>query len=143
MSQPELLNRQREEPLHGVTRVDKPWGYEMLFARTGRYAGKILFIRAGESLSLQYHKIKEETIWVESGLLKLQFGETGRAAEEKPSDPLREMLLSPGEAWHVPVRTRHRFVAEQDTRLFEVSTPDLDDVVRLEDRYGRQGTSEP
>ena len=130
------------DPQKAALRVDKPWGYELLFARTDRYAGKILFIRSGESLSLQYHRVKEETILVATGLLRLQFGEPGRAASETPGDSLRDIQLKPGECWHIPPLTRHRFIAEQDTRLFEVSTSELDDVVRLEDRYGRQGTSE-
>jgi mannose-6-phosphate isomerase len=112
-----------------VTRVPKPWGEEILFARTARYAGKLLCIRAGESLSLQYHEVKDESIYLYQGSLRLLLpGETG---------DLRERILAPGEAVHLPPGTRHRMEALTDCVVFEVSTPDLEDVVRLEDRYGR------
>jgi mannose-6-phosphate isomerase len=127
-----------------ATRIPKPWGYELLFARTPRYAGKILFIRAGEALSLQFHRVKEESIFVQSGRLKLQIGEPGQAeASPERMAALRDVILEPGESWHVPALTVHRFIALEDTHLCEVSTPELDDVVRLEDRYGRTGTSSP
>jgi len=112
-----------------VTRVPKPWGEELLFARTARYAGKILRIRAGESLSLQYHVHKEETLYLYEGSLRLQLPED--------ADPRAERRLEPGDSAHLPAGTRHRMIAITDCIVFEVSTPELEDVVRLEDRYGR------
>jgi len=109
--------------------VAKPWGHETIWARTERYVGKILHVRAGESLSLQYHERKEETLRVLEGALTLEVGAPGEAR--------RSVRLGPGEAWHIPPGTRHRLVALADTDILEVSTPELDDVVRLEDRYGR------
>ncbi|HJQ74355.1 MAG TPA: cupin domain-containing protein [Gaiellaceae bacterium] len=109
--------------------VPKPWGHETIWARTDRYVGKILHVRAGESLSLQYHERKEETIRVLSGSVTLEVGAEGAARDT--------VRLAPGDAWHLPPGTRHRIVALADTDLLEVSTPELDDVVRLEDRYGR------
>lgn len=111
-----------------VRRIPKPWGEELLFARTERYAGKILRIRRGESLSLQYHEKKDETIYVYEGSLKLSMGS---------GQDMREEILDPGDARHIPPATRHRMEAVTDCTLFEVSTPELEDVVRLEDRYGR------
>ncbi len=122
-------------PLSKVRVVDKPWGHEEIFAHTGRYVGKILFIRAGEALSLQYHERKEETLRVLEGRMKLLAG-TDR-------DGLEEWMLTPGDTFHVPPGTIHRMIADEDTLVLEVSTPELDDVVRLEDRYGREGTSAP
>lgn len=112
-----------------MTRTDKPWGHEELFALTPRYAGKLLHIRAGERLSLQYHRAKEETILVSQGRLRLVLAGADGALEEH--------VLVPGEARHIPPGTRHRMIAEEDCVVFEVSTPELDDVVRLEDAYGR------
>ena len=109
--------------------VPKPWGYETIWARTERYVGKILHVRAGEALSLQFHRVKEETILVLSGALDI---EVGGAEDER-----RTVRLGPGEGWHLPPGTRHRFTALADTEVLEVSTPELDDLVRLEDRYGR------
>ena len=117
-----------------VSRVDKPWGYELRFIRTDRYAGKVLFIKAGSQLSLQYHETKDEAFYVQTGTLDLVLG---RGSEE------RVVRMTPGHSHHVVPGTIHRFRAVTDTLLFEVSTPELDDVVRLEDRYGRAGTSEP
>lgn len=115
--------------------VPKPWGEERIFAEESRYAGKLLMIRSGEALSLQYHVLKDETIHVLEGTLGL-FVE---------SDGDREDLrLAPGESFHVEPGTRHRmFAPAGDVLLVEVSTAELDDVVRLEDRYGREGTSAP
>ena len=115
-----------------VKKVDKPWGYELHFAVTDRYVGKVLFIRAGESLSLQYHRKKDESVYVQSGRLKLTIDGEGGS--------LSERTLEPGEAFRVHPGTRHRFAADMDTTLFEVSTTELDDVVRLEDRYGRSSS---
>jgi mannose-6-phosphate isomerase len=112
-----------------VKRVEKPWGYELIYAATDRYCGKILFIRTGEQLSLQFHKAKDETIYVHSGRLELEIGEPGR--------PVDTEVVGTGRAFHLPSGTVHRMRAIEDTTVLEVSTPELDDVVRLEDRYGR------
>jgi mannose-6-phosphate isomerase-like protein (cupin superfamily) len=109
--------------------VPKPWGHETIWARTDRYAGKILHVRAGESLSLQYHRRKEETMRVLAGTVTLEV-----AAERGEPQRLR---LGPGEGFHLPPGTRHRLTALEDADILEVSTPELDDVVRLEDKYGR------
>jgi len=115
--------------------VPKPWGHELLWAKTDRYVGKILHIKAGEALSLQYHRVKDETIMVLSGRLQLQYFADG--------EPPRSRDLGPREPFHVTPGLRHRMIALEDTDVLEVSTPELDDVVRLEDRYGRTGTSAP
>ena len=115
----------RVEPAH----VPKPWGHETIWARTDRYVGKILHVRAGESLSLQYHRVKDETLRVLAGLLALEVEEEGGERQT--------VRLGPGDGWHVAAGTRHRMTALEDTDILEVSTPELDDVVRLEDRYGR------
>lgn len=117
-----------------IHRVPKPWGYELIFAKTGRYVGKILHIDQGHSLSLQYHEMKEETLYVVRGELKLTIEHEGDR---------RELALREGEAFHIPPRMIHRMEAVRDTDVAEVSTPELDDVVRLEDRYGRAGTNNP
>lgn len=117
-----------------MERVDKPWGYELRFARTDRYAGKLLFIKSGSQLSLQYHRTKDEAFLVHEGRLELVVGRgPGQRVE----------VLAPGESRHIPPGTVHRFRAVTDCTLFEVSTPELDDVVRLEDDFGREGTSKP
>lgn len=117
-----------------IRRVPKPWGYELIFAKTGRYVGKILHIDQGQTLSLQYHEMKEETLYVVRGELKLTIEHDGDR---------RELPLREGEAFHIPPRLIHRMEAVRDTDVAEVSTPELEDVVRLEDRYGRAGTNEP
>ena len=117
-----------------IKRVPKPWGYELIFAKTERYVGKILHVNRGESLSLQYHEIKEETLFVVAGELKLTIEVDGDR---------REVPLRAGEAFHIAPRMIHRMEAIEDTDVAEVSTPELDDVVRLEDRYGRTGTNAP
>ena len=117
-----------------IKRVPKPWGYELIFAKTERYVGKILHINRGESLSLQYHEIKEETLYVVAGELKLTIEIDGDR---------RELPLRAGEAFHIAPRMIHRMEAVEDTDVAEVSTPELDDVVRLDDRYGRTGTNAP
>src|SRR5437763_12588633 len=114
-----------------VKRVPKPWAYELIFAKTDRYVGKILHIDRGESLSLQYHEIKEETLFVVAGELKMTIEVEGDR---------RELTLRGGEAFHIPPHMIHRMEAIEDTDVAEVSTPELDDVVRLEDRYGRTST---
>ena len=111
-----------------MTRVEKPWGYELHWAKTERYVGKVLHVKAGHALSLQYHRVKDETIFLWKGKLKLDLQEGGDLVS-------REML--PGESVHITPTTVHRMTAIEDSDIFEVSTPELDDVVRLEDRYGR------
>lgn len=118
-----------------IRRVDKPWGYEEIFAATHRYVGKLLFVRAGEALSLQYHRIKDETLRVMEGTMELVSG----ASREQ----LETIRVEPGMAIRITPGTIHRMTAETDCLILEVSTPELDDVVRLEDRYGREGTAAP
>ncbi|MHB0971496.1 MAG: cupin domain-containing protein [Thermoanaerobaculia bacterium] len=115
-----------------TTRVDKPWGHEIIWAKTERYVGKILHVNRGESLSLQYHKVKEETLYLLEGSVKLTLEYEG----ERQTCTMRV-----GEAFHIPPGLVHRMEALEDSDIAEVSTPELDDVVRLEDRYGREGTS--
>ncbi len=117
-------------------KVEKPWGYELIWAHADQYVGKVLFVKAGESLSLQFHREKDESWLVQSGRARLELGSAGDAI-------LKEEIVSPGAAFHYRPGTVHRVTALEDTTILEVSTPHLDDVVRLEDRYGRQGTSEP
>lgn len=114
--------------VHDIQHIPKPWGYELIFAKTDRYVGKILHINRGESLSLQYHEMKEETLYVVEGELRLTIEHDGDR---------REITLRKGEAFHIPPRLIHRMEAIADTDVAEVSTPELHDVVRLEDRYGR------
>lgn len=116
-----------------IDRVDKPWGHELRFIRTERYAGKVLFIKAGSQLSLQYHDAKDEAFLVQEGQLELVLGK---------GDEQRVETLGPNEGWHVSPGTVHRFRALTDCLLFEVSTPELEDVVRIEDDYGREGTTD-
>jgi mannose-6-phosphate isomerase len=117
-------------------RVEKPWGYELIWALTDAYCGKVLFVRAGHSLSLQFHRRKDEAWYIQSGRAKLELGEAGETV-------LGEEVVSAGAAFHFPPGTVHRITALEDTTVLEVSTPHLDDVVRLEDSYGRAGTTEP
>jgi mannose-6-phosphate isomerase-like protein (cupin superfamily) len=126
-----------EEHRLDARRVEKPWGYEIWWARTDRYVGKILFVKAGHSLSLQYHRVKEETVRVLSGRLLFETRPAGEDGE------LRRTEMAPGDTIHIVPRTVHRMTGIEDCEIVEVSTPELDDVVRLEDRYGRAGTSEP
>ena len=114
--------------IRDIRRVPKPWGYELIFAHTDRYVGKILHINRGESLSLQFHEMKEETLYVVEGELRLTIEHDGDR---------RDLMLRKGEAFHIPPRLIHRMEAIADTDVAEVSTPELEDVVRLEDRYGR------
>jgi mannose-6-phosphate isomerase len=118
-------------------RVDKPWGHELLFALTETYCGKVLFVRAGHALSLQYHKVKDEAWYVQSGRARLELGSV------EDGGPLETVEIAPGDAFHFRPGTIHRVTAVENTTILEVSTPQLDDVVRLEDRYGREGTSAP
>ncbi len=119
-----------------VRRVEKPWGHELIWALTDSYCGKLLFVRAGASLSLQFHKEKEESWLVHSGRAKLELGDAGKAV-------LQQEVVTAGSAFHYRPGTVHRVTALEDTTILEVSTPHLDDVVRLEDLYGREGTSAP
>jgi mannose-6-phosphate isomerase len=119
-----------------VRRVEKPWGYELIWALTDVYCGKVLFVQAGASLSLQFHKEKDESWYIQSGRAKLELGDVGQGV-------LDEEVIGPGAAFHYVPGTVHRVTAIEDTTILEVSTPHLDDVVRLEDVYGREGTSEP
>ena len=111
------------------SRVEKPWGHELIWARTDRYVGKILHIRAGEALSLQYHRVKDETIMVLTGRMQLVYFADGEAAKSRE--------LGPREPFHITPNLRHRMLAIEDTDVLEVSTSELDDIVRLEDRYDR------
>ena len=117
-------------------RVEKPWGHELIWAHTDVYVGKVLFIKAGQSLSLQFHREKDESWLIHAGRAKVELGSVG--------DPvLKEEIVAPGAAFRFRPGTVHRVTALEDTTILEASTPHLDDVVRLEDRYGREGTSEP
>jgi len=115
-----------------MSTISKPWGYELIWAQTPHYVGKILHVRSGEALSLQYHRVKDETIMVLMGRLRLEFFADG--------EKLQSCNLEPREPFHVPPGLRHRMIALEDTDVLEVSTTELDDVVRLEDRYGRAST---
>jgi quercetin dioxygenase-like cupin family protein len=117
-----------------ITHVPKPWGHETIWAKTDAYVGKILHIKAGEALSVQYHTVKDETVYLLSGQLKYRIWEG-----DKPVD----VKLEIGDAFRVTPGTVHQMEAVTDCDILEVSTPHLDDVVRLEDRYGRKGTSAP
>ncbi len=110
-------------------RVEKPWGYELRWAITDRYAGKILHIKKGEALSLQYHERKDEYQYVMKGNIDIELG--------GPDGRLTTRRMGAGDTLHISPGTRHRLTAVEDTDIFEVSTPEIDDVVRLEDRYGR------
>ena len=118
-------------------RVEKPWGHELIWAITDVYVGKVLFVKAGESLSLQYHNVKDESWLIHSGRAKIELGAAGGDGH------LSEEVVGAGAAFHFPAGTVHRITAVEDTTILEVSTPHLDDVVRLEDSYGREGTSDP
>jgi quercetin dioxygenase-like cupin family protein len=109
-------------------RIDKPWGYELIWARTDRYVGKILHVKAGHVLSLQYHNLKDETMHVLSGELILR---------TQPGDTLESRAFKAGESVHIPPPLIHQIEAVVDTDVLEASTAELDDLVRLSDRYGR------
>jgi mannose-6-phosphate isomerase len=117
-------------------RVEKPWGHELIWAQTDVYCGKLLFVKAGHSLSLQFHREKDEAWLIQSGRARLELGDVGETV-------LKEEIVGPGAAFHYGPGTVHRVTALEDTTILEVSTPQLDDVVRLEDAYGRAGTSAP
>ena len=109
-------------------RVDKPWGYELVWARTDRYVGKVLHVKAGHILSLQYHNLKDETMHVFRGELILR---------TKEGDTLNSRPFRAGDTAHIPAKLVHQIEAVVDSDVLEASTPELDDLVRLEDRYGR------
>lgn len=115
-----------------MRRVEKPWGYELIWAEAERYVGKILHINAGQKLSRQYHNKKEETFLVQKGEMNLEIG--------KDAD-IQVINMKEMATYHCLPKTIHRMVAVTDVDVLEVSTNDLDDVVRLEDAYGREGTS--
>jgi mannose-6-phosphate isomerase len=112
-----------------MKRVEKPWGYEIHWAQTDRYVGKVIHVNAGHALSLQYHNVKDETILLYSGRLLFEIQE---------GEALVKREMKPGERVHITPKTIHRMTAIEDSDIFEVSTPELHDVVRLEDRYGRE-----
>ncbi len=111
-------------------RVDKPWGYELIWARTDRYVGKVLHVKAGHVLSLQYHKRKDETMHVLSGELILR-------TMKSEGDPAETTPFRAGDSVHIPPLLIHQIEAVTDSDVLEASTPELDDLVRLQDRYGR------
>jgi mannose-6-phosphate isomerase len=117
-----------------IVRVEKPWGYEIIWAHTDSYVGKILHINAGHALSVQYHETKDETVYLLSGELIYRVWENDRP---------KDVGLKVGQAFRIMPHTIHQMEAVTDCDVLEVSTPHLDDVVRLQDRYGREGTSAP
>lgn len=119
-----------------VRRVDKPWGYEIIWAHTDRYVGKVLHINAGQALSVQYHERKDETVYLLAGEMKYWVQPDGE-------QELRDMRLRVGDAFRITPGTVHYMEAVTDCDVLEASTPELDDVVRIKDRYGREGTSAP
>ena len=126
-------------PLHAPKTVSKPWGREIWFADQPAYAGKVLEVKAGRRLSLQYHERKTETLYLLSGRVRLPFRPPSGSAVPAAGDvgPADEHVWTPGQSVHIPVRTVHRFEALEDSVLIEVSTPDLTDVVRLQDDFSR------
>lgn len=111
-------------------KILKPWGWELLYALTDSYAGKIIFVKEGHRLSLQYHRKKEETMHLFSGSIVFETGDS-------PSE-LKRRVIAEGQSIHLPPNTLHRIKANQDSVILEVSTPELDDVTRLDDDYGRE-----
>ena len=118
-----------DSPLFRTQRLEKPWGHEILWAWSDEYVGKILHVRRGESLSLQFHRSKDETMSVLAGRVRIDVGES--------SEDLRAHELLPGDCMRLLPGTIHRVEALEDSDILEASTPELDDVVRLSDRYGR------
>lgn len=117
------------DPPAGRRRVPKPWGYELIWAESSRYAGKILHIEAGQQTSLQYHRVKEETIYLLSGVLRFDSVAADGSCQQR--------RVHPGESIHIPPGFHHRMAAIETCDVLEVSSPELDDVVRLENSYGR------
>ena len=124
-----MKNESAEDGYNLPRKIEKPWGFEILFAATPRYAGKVLFVRKGCRLSLQYHKVKDEVLYVHDGKVNMEIERDGEHKEW--------LTLSAGDCVRVAPLTKHRLAAAEDTTLFEASTPELDDVVRLDDDYGR------
>ena len=117
-------------------RVEKPWGWELIWANTDDYVGKLLFVRAGHALSKQFHNVKDESWYFHEGRAELELS--------APGDPVeKNEVVGPGAAFHLEPGTVHKLTALEDTLVLEVSTPHLDDIVRLEDLYGREGTTAP
>ncbi len=110
-------------------KTEKPWGYELLFAHTPKYIGKVIFVKAGHRLSLQYHKEKDESMYIYKGKARIEI--------EGSDEQLVKWIAEPGYCLRIPPMTKHRVEAIEDTTLFEVSTPELEDVERVEDDYGR------
>jgi mannose-6-phosphate isomerase-like protein (cupin superfamily) len=123
-----------DRQIHQGQIVDKPWGYELIWAHTERYVGKILHINKGESLSYQYHRVKDETVRLLEGAMDMDLESDNRKST---------IRLKPGDCLHITPGMKHRMTAVETCDVLEVSTPELDDVVRLEDRYGRAGGSKP
>ena len=123
---------------HEPRRVEKPWGYELIWAEAEEYVGKLLFVRAGHALSLQYHDRKDESWLVQEGRATLELGEVDGPVELVLDLVLEKIEIGPGDSFRFRPRTVHRITAIEDTLVLEVSTPQLDDVVRVEDRYGRR-----
>jgi len=115
--------------IKNIKRVEKPWGYELWWAYTDKYVGKILHINKGESLSYQYHEVKDESLYLYSGKMLLDYHENGGEKEA--------FTLTPGSSIRIKPYTKHRMTALEECEVFEVSTPEIDDIVRIEDRYGR------
>lgn len=122
-------------PPEAERRVPKPWGHELIWTQTDRYVGKLIVIEAGKRLSLQKHVHKDESILVISGRMRLSL--------EDRNGTLQQIEMGPGDHQRIPVGRIHRFTAIERTELVEVSTPELDDVIRIEDDFGREGTSNP
>jgi len=119
-----------------VTHVPKPWGHETIWAHTDRYVGKILHINAGHELSVQYHNRKDETVY-------LLWGEIIYRVQRDGDDILDDVQLNVGESFRIAPGTIHQMIAVTDCDVLEVSTPEVDDIVRLSDKYGREGTTKP
>lgn len=128
-----------------IRTVPKPWGHETIWAVTDGYVGKILHIKAGQALSVQYHNVKDETVYLLSGELvyRVQEGDARLGGEAARGLAMKDMKLKRGEAFRISPGTVHQMEAITDCDILEVSTNHLDDVVRLQDRYGREGTSAP
>jgi len=132
------MTKKKKQPGSGrvqVVKVPKPWGHETIWARSDRYVGKILHINAGEELSVQYHEKKDETVHLLSGRVVYRV--------QSAADRLEDVQLKLGESFRITPGTIHQIVALTDCDVLEVSTPEVDDIVRLSDKYGREGTSAP